>query len=135
MAPISYWLGGFRERKRDRDAAIKKLELLIWQFARDAKRYWSIDGKNPQSSELESAIKQVSKQIGSELKDLSDKHRTFVFSSAKQLTDLRQAATSEPFEQRSRTADSKRGDSVLEHAEILIDHVRKSRRKLPRIMS
>lgn len=132
---LSFWLGGLREKGRDLNEHIKKLEEVIWDFARQSNLYWTTIGRDQKSRELEAVIRQLSTRIGSEIADLESKHRNFRFRPPTPLTELRRAATAPPFEASERDADSDRANLVLERAEDLIAGIRASRRSIFSVFS
>lgn len=127
-AGVGFYAGRTGQRRSELEVRMRELEDTVWQFARIAAEYWSLEPQDDRLSGHQIAMKNLSTRIGRSIKHLNSHYRDFCLDNNSYLLVLRQAAMSSPFEGSGRQIDLKREDYILQAADRLIREILIARR-------
>lgn len=127
-AGVAFYAGRAGQRRSELEVRMRELEDIVWQFARIAAEYWSLEPQDDRLSGHQITMKNLSTRIGRNIKNLNLHYRDFCLNNNSYLLVLRQAAMSSPFEGNGRQADLQREDDIRQAADKLVREISMARR-------
>ena len=111
-------------RRSDVRERAKSIETDIRTLEARAIQYWLIDAADPKCAELAREVKQLSRRVGDEIRQLEAKGFSCATKCRFTLTALRQAATDGHFETQGRAVELNRHSRISDAANSLIRELR-----------